>query len=156
MTEGLLKLSTKKKDSCLEQGSELVGFIVKRNDSFQVIADGRVRNISKADFRALMQYPDDKEINMSKRRDIAVIAIKNKEVLLAKVFSLSELPSVITNMELDGVERVLFTYLDGLTLNTVLPATEAGRISIIQSINSEFEFHEYRQKNVSRGIDDYT
>jgi len=58
MTEGLLKVSTKKKDACLEQGSELVGFLVKRNNSYQVIADGRCRNISKAEFRTLMQYPD--------------------------------------------------------------------------------------------------
>jgi hypothetical protein len=58
MTEALLKLSSKKKDAAIEQGSELVGFIVKRNNSYQVIADGRARNISKAEFRALMQYPD--------------------------------------------------------------------------------------------------
>jgi hypothetical protein len=58
MSEGLLKVSTKKKDASLAQGAELVGFIVKRNDSYQVIADGRARNISKAEFRALMQYPD--------------------------------------------------------------------------------------------------
>jgi hypothetical protein len=58
VVEGLLKVSTKKKDAALAQGSELVGFIVKRNDSYQIIADGRARNISKADFRVLMQYPD--------------------------------------------------------------------------------------------------
>lgn len=58
MTEGLLKVSAKKRDAALAQGSEMVGFIVKRNDSYQVIADGRARNISKAEFRVLMQYPD--------------------------------------------------------------------------------------------------
>jgi ribosome recycling factor len=84
--------------------------------------------------------------NMNKLRNIAVIAIKNKEVLSAKVFNLSELPSVITEMELNGVERTLFTYLDGLTLNTKLPVVEVEKRSIIQSVTSEFEFNESRQK----------
>ena len=58
MRDGLLKASEKKKDAALAQGSELAGYIVMRNDNYQVIADGRVLNISKADFRSLMRYPD--------------------------------------------------------------------------------------------------
>jgi hypothetical protein len=58
MTDCLLALSTKKKDSSLAQGGDLVGFIVKRNGCYQIISDGRASNISKADFRVLMQYPD--------------------------------------------------------------------------------------------------
>jgi hypothetical protein len=83
---------------------------------------------------------------MSKQRYVAVIAIKNKSVFSANTFDLSVLPSVMKEMELDLVERVLFTYLDGSTLNTVLPTSEAEKISIIQSVTSEFEFHESRQK----------
>lgn len=58
MTAALLKVSTKKKDAALSQGQELVGFLVKRNDSYQIIADGRARNITLAEYRNLMQYPD--------------------------------------------------------------------------------------------------
>lgn len=54
----LLRVTEKKKNLAIETGHELVGFVVKKGDNFRVIADGRARNISKKEYRTLMQYPD--------------------------------------------------------------------------------------------------
>ncbi len=54
----LLRVTEKKKDLAIASGHELVGFVVKKGNSFQVIADGRARNISDDEYRTLMQYPE--------------------------------------------------------------------------------------------------
>jgi hypothetical protein len=79
---------------------------------------------------------------MINQRDVAVVAFKNKEVMSAKIFNLDDLSAAIIKMELDGVERVMFTYIDGLSLNTNLPIDKAEKFSCIQSITAEFEVHE--------------
>lgn len=54
----LLKVTDKKALASINQGGKLSGYIIKRGDSYQVIADGRARNLSIEDFRALMGYCD--------------------------------------------------------------------------------------------------
>lgn len=52
------RITAKKKDAALKEGAELMGYIVKRGNSYQVIADGRARNLTYQEYRALLQYPD--------------------------------------------------------------------------------------------------
>jgi hypothetical protein len=52
------RMTEKKKDMGLEEGAELIGYLIKKNNNYQIIADGRARNLSKEEYRALMQYPD--------------------------------------------------------------------------------------------------
>jgi hypothetical protein len=79
-------------------------------------------------------------------RNIAITTIKNKVVFSSKVSNLESLSLEIEKMKLDNIERFLLTYLDGLVLNTVFPLPEKEIKSIIQSVTSEFDYHEQRQK----------
>ena len=53
----LFRVTEKKKDHAIEQGHQLIGYLIKTGGSYQVIAEGRARNLSGNDFRLLMNYP---------------------------------------------------------------------------------------------------
>lgn len=74
-------------------------------------------------------------------RDIAIVAIKNKDVFYAKTVSLEldNLPKKIEMMNKEGVEKASFIFLDGSSITTYFPMDEANIASTTQSIKSEFE-----------------
>jgi phosphotransferase system IIB component len=48
----------KKKNIAIEEGAEMVGYVFKKNDTYQVIANGRERNLTEEEYRKLMLYSD--------------------------------------------------------------------------------------------------
>ncbi len=52
------KITEKKKDMALQEGADVSGYVMKKGEKYQIIADGRVVNLTEKDFRKLMQYPD--------------------------------------------------------------------------------------------------
>ena len=54
----LFSVTTKKKQHALERGGVLDGYVIKTSQNeYQIIIDGRVRNISRDELRVVMGYP---------------------------------------------------------------------------------------------------